>query len=323
MEVPFDASETAYGLSLWFKTTCTDCGIFSVDAGRRGASGHDRHVYLSGGDIWTRVVWRERPDHPHFGHELCRRPVAPPGPHLRRYGGRARRSTVDGLLKASGNKAASDFNWQDGINIGFSNDAAQDYFTGSIDDLRLYDHALTPAEVQQLFDQPVLRLGFDDQTTQFKDTSPFGVSVTCIGQQCPGRWAGVAGYGASFDGARWASTTRSAALSLDGGRLTLAAWLYPGSQNTTYDGWPQGVLGYHSGEEDGFPTLQRYGNKVRFGFGAVTATGNAWKQFTSSTDVLTPNTWNHVAVTYAQDTHTVTLYVNGRCARWTAQRSRA
>ena len=44
----------------------------------------------------------------------------------------------------------------------------------------------------------------------------------------------------------------------------------------------------------------------------MTATGNAWREFTSSTDVLTPNTWNHVAVTYDQDTHTVTLYVNGQ-----------
>ena len=103
----------------------------------------------------------------------------------------------------------------------------------------------------------------------------------------------MAGYGASFDGARWASTARSAALSLDGGRLTLAAWLYPGSQNATYDDWPQGVLGYHSGEADGYPTLQRYGNKVRFGFGAVTAAGNAWKavhQQRGRPDSRTPGT---------------------------------
>ena len=89
----------------------------------------------------------------------------------------------------------------------------------------------------------------------------------------------MAGYGASFDGARWASTAQSAALSLGGGQLTLAAWLYPAEPgHERYDTWPQGVLGYHSGEADGYPTLQRYGNKVRFGFGAVTATGNAWKR---------------------------------------------
>ena len=44
-------------------------------------------------------LWRKRPDHPHFGHKLRRRPVAPPGPHLRRYGGRPedlRRWTAEG-----------------------------------------------------------------------------------------------------------------------------------------------------------------------------------------------------------------------------------
>ena len=63
--------------------------------------------------------------------------------------------------------------------------------TGSVDDVRLYDHALTPADVQQLFDQPVFKLGFDDTTNLFKDTSPFATSITCSGTQCPGRWAGA------------------------------------------------------------------------------------------------------------------------------------
>ena len=65
-----------------------------------------------------------------------------------------------------------------------------------------------------------------------------------------------------------------------------------------------------------------YGNKVRFGFGAVSPAVNARKlQWTSSGDVLTPGTWNHVAVTYDQDTHTVPSMSMASRANRTARHS--
>ena len=222
----------------------------------------------------------------------------------------------DGMLAGAG-KATSLWFPPAGLQVGraWSSDGIH-LLTGSVDDVRLYDHALTTAEVQTLFDQPVLKLAFDDATRGFSDSSPFAVPISCTATQCPGRAAGVAQYGATFDGARWASTDAHAALNLGGGQLTLAAWLFPGSQDATHDGWPQGVLGYRSGESNGYPTLQRVGKKVRFGFGAVVpssvdSSGQKWLQWTSAADVLTPGAWNHVAVSYDQDTHTATLYVNG------------
>ena len=52
VQVPLNVSETAYAASLWFSTTCTNCGIFSV---YKGAADHDRHVYLSNGNVCARV----------------------------------------------------------------------------------------------------------------------------------------------------------------------------------------------------------------------------------------------------------------------------
>ena len=41
VQVPLNVSETAYAASLWFSTTCTNCGIFSV---YKGAADHDLHA---------------------------------------------------------------------------------------------------------------------------------------------------------------------------------------------------------------------------------------------------------------------------------------
>ncbi|GAI13817.1 unnamed protein product, partial [marine sediment metagenome] len=49
--------------------------------------------------------------------------------------------------RASGTKDASDFDWQQRVNIGFSHDAANNYFEGVLDDVRIYDKALTQEEV--------------------------------------------------------------------------------------------------------------------------------------------------------------------------------
>ena len=53
-------------------------------------------------------------------------------------------------MVAQGSKARSDFDWQRRINIGFSNDAANDYFDGLIDDVAIWSVALSAQQVQAL-----------------------------------------------------------------------------------------------------------------------------------------------------------------------------
>jgi hypothetical protein len=57
---------------------------------------------------------------------------------------------VDAARRASGGKASSDFNWQDGVNVGFSNDAASDFFNGRMAQVALFDAALDEATIAAL-----------------------------------------------------------------------------------------------------------------------------------------------------------------------------
>ena len=147
-EVATDIPETDVAVSLWFKTTCTNCGIFSVGAGNLGTTGHDRHIYLdSSGNVCTRVYNNE---------VICTSGTSASNDawhhvvHTLGSAAYGQRIYVDGALRASGSKRASSFNWQDRLHIGFSNDAAAPYFTGLIDDVRLYTRVLNATEVAAL-----------------------------------------------------------------------------------------------------------------------------------------------------------------------------
>jgi hypothetical protein len=142
-----NVSETAYTISLWFKADAAGRGIFTVVDGDRGANGHDRHLYLSGGNIASRV-WNNEvisSTGKAYGDRRWR--------HLAQVIGTATGGTriyVDGVVVATGAKTASDFNWQQYVNVGFSNDGASPYFDGFIDDLAIWEAELTAAEIQAL-----------------------------------------------------------------------------------------------------------------------------------------------------------------------------
>jgi len=83
------------------------------------------------------------------------------------------------------------------------------------------------------------------------------------------------------------------------------ARLYFSWQQWQLGQYPRGILGANSGESNGYPTLQQVGKKLRVGFG----NGVAWTEYTTPDDVLTLNTWNHVAAAF--DGTTYRIYVNG------------
>jgi hypothetical protein len=142
-----DVSETSYSLSLWFKTESQGRGLFTVVDGDLGANGYDRLLYLNGGNLAARVWnnemistagknYADRKWH-HVAHV-----VSPAVGGQRLY--------VDGQLAATGAKDVSDFNWQQRINVGFSNDAPNNFFDGLVDDVAIWDDALTVAQIQAL-----------------------------------------------------------------------------------------------------------------------------------------------------------------------------
>ena len=122
------------------------------------------------------------------------------------------------------------------------------WFTGSLDDFRLFDHALTAAEVRQLADQPVLSLNFDD-TRGWMDVSSFNTPVSCgtggTPANCPTFVSpGVTGSAAMQSGSTWLKTTGSGEnLALGDGRVTLSAWIYP--QNRGLSFYDNHAAGHH------------------------------------------------------------------------------
>lgn len=139
-----DVSEKDFTVSLWFKTSKPDVGLLSVDAGDRGTQGHDRHVYLQGGNVGARL-WSNEVIVSN-GHNF-----ADGNWHRLTYvfgsGYDGQRIYVDGRVVASGRKNQSDFSWQNGINIGYSNDAAQPYFEGEMAEVSLWNVARSARDV--------------------------------------------------------------------------------------------------------------------------------------------------------------------------------
>ncbi|MBL7186313.1 MAG: LamG domain-containing protein [Phycisphaerae bacterium] len=146
VSVMLDASETEYAAAMWFRTTNANCGLMTVVQNDLGGGGHDRHIYLSAGNLMARV-WDDETiaTGVNLADGLWHHVV-----HT--YGGSAggQKLYVDGVLQASGTKAQSDFDWQERVNIGFSNDAAQDYFEGLLDDVHIYDKTLSEEEIGAL-----------------------------------------------------------------------------------------------------------------------------------------------------------------------------
>lgn len=144
VSVVIDLPETEATHELWFRTTDPDCGIFSVVDQDLGAGGHDRHLYLRGGNLGVRLHATEvittsglnlaDAQWHHVAHVF--------GASI---GGQ--RLYVDGRLAASGNKPASDFVWQKRINLGFSNDGPHPYFKGQLCEVRIWNRTRTPDEI--------------------------------------------------------------------------------------------------------------------------------------------------------------------------------
>jgi len=144
VNVPIDVSETEYAASLWFRADSDNCGLYAVVGG-----GHDRHLYLSGGNLRARVWSNET--------------IATQGLSLadgqwhhvvHTFGGNqgGQKLYVDGVLAAEGTKNSSDFDWQTDVRIGWSEDAVLDFFHGAIDEVSIFDRALTADEVVALYE---------------------------------------------------------------------------------------------------------------------------------------------------------------------------
>ncbi len=187
-------------------------------------------------------------------------------------------------------------------------------FAGRIDEVRVFDRALSADEIKTLYlgAGPLLRLPFETawaaDGTRLDDVSGWEHHGTLhTGADDPTRQAvpGPAGaYALPFDGTDdYVGVAPDAGLDLSRGRFTQMAWVYP----TPADDGAHPILGSGAYSEApyAYPFLRvvnRTALQVGFGDGSNLDT------FTTGS-ILTENTWNHVAVTF--DGTTYRIYVNG------------
>ncbi|MES2437096.1 MAG: LamG-like jellyroll fold domain-containing protein [Patescibacteria group bacterium] len=133
ISVPMNVSETEFSVGLWFKTSALNGGLFEVDGG-----GNDRNLRMQNGAVCSRV-WGDATDETicspktyndnnwhyaffSFGGNL--------GPH---------QLYIDGDKVGQGLNTMSNFDWQDSIRIGYSDHPTVYFFTGLIDNVKIYN----------------------------------------------------------------------------------------------------------------------------------------------------------------------------------------
>ncbi len=183
----------------------------------------------------------------------------------------------------------------------------QDYFSGSIDDVRMYDYPLSETQVKNLYNgQAIGDEGFPGLIIY--DTSGFGAPVNLtINDVDAVTW--IEGGGLTFDSSTKASSESAATKLHDAltatGEFTLEVKFQPA--NVVQDG-PARIFSYSKntsnrnftfGQED-----QRYIQRLR-----TTSVGNNGTPDIESGNVLSPTELQHVVVTHDGDI--LKMYRNG------------
>lgn len=203
-------------------------------------------------------------------------------------------STVDSALKVFINggqivSAAADIlTGNAGLWLGGANTPANFY----VDDLRIYSRPLTVTDINRLAERPVLELNMD--SSNFSDASTYGQTVSFPYQKPSLNSESVRGSSlkpGSASSLGFLQVKGNSLLDLSDGSFTISVWVYPTEQS--HPSW-QGIFGNRENNNKAYPTLERLGNKLRFGFG----NGSGYQSYTTG-DVLTPSTWNQVTITFA------------------------
>jgi Concanavalin A-like lectin/glucanases superfamily len=191
------------------------------------------------------------------------------------------------------------------VNIGMGGPAFQP-FKGMLDDIQIYNQALSTASVSNLYNSPAAYWKLDEPSgaTSFADASGNGNTGTC-GTACPTMGApGKAGTAATFNGIN-SEITIPDSPSLELNQFTIALWVYPTQVMSDYQ-----VL---VAKADSTGAHRNYGlhvvpNSLQVRY-SVWASDCATKFGLNSNGQLVLNAWNYVVFTY--DGVTGSLYLNG------------
>ena len=142
-------SETAYTTGLWFKTlgSVNDSGLFSTDDGN--TANNDRNIYLNASGNLCADVFVSTPAEtictPQTYNDNAWHYVV----HVfeNKTGGE-QKLYVDGVLNQTGTLKYSNRTAQTTVRVGYSSRAANTYFRGWIDDVKIWNRALSDQEIR-------------------------------------------------------------------------------------------------------------------------------------------------------------------------------
>ena len=145
VEVMVDVPEKNFTMEVQIKTDQGDAGIYSVLDKAAGEGGHDRHFFLKDGKInfrtWRGPAWAtDKKVSDGKWHHIA----------LVVQDKKGQIAYVDGSKVGTHDYDHSDFDWQKRVWVGFSNDAAVDYFEGIVDEVVYLDVPLSKNEVSAL-----------------------------------------------------------------------------------------------------------------------------------------------------------------------------
>jgi len=197
--------------------------------------------------------------------------------------------------------------------VGSRSDGVNHRFPGVIDDVRMFDRALSADTLRErlyLGAEPVLRLTLDEtwaaDGVTLTDASGWehdGVLYTGADDTNKAAAGAVGGSSLYLDGVDDYVAVGPQAGLLPGSRFSVAAWVYPSPEDV--NSYP--ILGSdaYTDTRYTYPALQVINRNVLVG-----GFGNGTQSLvTYTTAALTENAWNHVAATF--DGVTYSLYVNG------------
>lgn len=163
VEVLVDVSEFDFTQSVWVKTDNPGVGIMSVLDAEEGGGGHDRHIFLVDGKlnfrVWPGGAWStDAVVSDGEWHHIA----------LVTKTGEGQTAYLDGEVVGTWAHDSSNFDWQKRVWIGFSNDAATQYFEGLIDNAA-YINTPVPADGIGLLFEPSAVEAVDKLSTTWGD----------------------------------------------------------------------------------------------------------------------------------------------------------
>ena len=242
------------------------------------------------------------------------------------WNGTAYKIYINGVEDASGGDGTMGGALRNDWNIGKAINGTISSFNGLMDDVRIYNRALSASEMKQLYKLPqtvspnvspindltnglVGYWTFDgqDMLSNIRDRSGNSNNAVLVGSTATSTFqaSGVHGQAIRFDGATtYATAPDSSTLDQDGS-FSVSLWIRPENFTNTYNTLV--YKGAFGGDENYFISTTS-GGEIYFEYRRT----GGYDGFTSSGAGLTVNNWKHITVTFEDlATNNIKIYVDG------------